>query len=59
MLNREVHALAYERHPYRNPPGGWQHDLERLSINEAKAHYDKYFYPNNANLVLVGNFDEQ
>ncbi len=58
MLNREVHALAYDRHPYRNPPGGWRHELERLTFTEAKDHYDKYFYPNNANLVLVGNFDE-
>jgi zinc protease len=59
MLNREVHALAYEKHPYHNPPGGWRHELEKLSFNEAKAYYDKYFYPNNATLVLVGNFDEQ
>ena len=53
-LNREVHALAYEKHPYRNPPGGWRQELQRLTYNEAKAHYDKYFQPNNACIVLVG-----
>lgn len=57
-LNREVHALAYERHPYRNPPGGWPSELEHLSYEEARAHYDLYFHPNNASLVLVGDFDE-
>ncbi len=59
MLNREVHAAAYERHPYHNPPGGWLHELERLSYKDAKAHYDRYFHPDNAYLVLVGGFDEQ
>ncbi len=59
ILNREVHALAYEGHPYRNPPGGWCHELEKLTFNEAKTHYDKYFHPNNASLVLVGSFDEE
>lgn len=58
-LNKEVHALAYEQHPYHNPPGGWLQELENLSYDEARVHYDHYFQPNNACLVLAGGFDEQ
>ena len=58
-LNKEVHALAYEQHPYRNPPGGWHYELEHLTYEQAKAHYDRYFQPNNACLVLAGGFEEQ
>ena len=58
-LNKEVHALAYESHPYRNPPGGWAPEIEHLTYEEARAHYDLYFHPNNASLVLVGDFEEK
>ena len=57
-LNKEVHALAYEQHPYHNPPGGWHYDLEHLTYEDARTHYDHYFQPNNACLVLAGGFDE-
>ncbi len=59
VLNREVHALAFERHPYHNPPGGWTAELANLTYAQAKAHYDRYFQPSNATLVLAGGFDEQ
>ncbi len=58
-LNKEVHALAYEQHPYRNPPGGWVHELDNLSYDEAKIHYDRYFQANNACVVLAGGFEEK
>jgi zinc protease len=57
-LIKEVHALAYEHHPYRNPPGGWPHELEHLTYEEARSQYDRYFHPNNACLVLAGDFEE-
>jgi len=58
-LNKEVHALAYEQHPYHNPPGGWHNELEHLTYEQARAHYDHYFQPNNACIVIAGNFNEQ
>jgi zinc protease len=55
LLNREVHATAFEQHPYRNPPGGWRNDLERLSYEDARWFYDRYYHPDNATLVLIGD----
>lgn len=58
-LNREVHAVAYQQHPYRNPPGGWRNDAEHLTYEDARAFYERYFCPNNASLVLVGDFKKE
>ena len=55
LLNREVHATAFEQHPYRNPPGGWRNDLERLTYEDARWFYDHYYHPDNATIVLVGD----
>ncbi|MDR3616783.1 MAG: insulinase family protein [Candidatus Obscuribacterales bacterium] len=55
-LTREVRAAAYVQHPYRNPPGGWESDLESISLHDAKDFYDRFFHPNNATLVIVGDF---
>lgn len=59
VLNREVHAIAFQQHPYRNPPGGWRSDAEHLTYEDARAFYDRYFYPDNASLVLVGDFKKE
>jgi zinc protease len=58
-LNREVHAIAFQQHPYRNPPGGWRSDTERLTYEDARAFYDRFFYPDNASLILVGDFKKE
>jgi zinc protease len=59
VLNREVHAIAFQQHPYRNPPGGWRSDVEHLTYEDARMFYDRFFYPDNAALVLVGDFKGQ
>lgn len=58
-LNREVHATAYVRHSYRNPASGWKSDLDTITWRDAKEYYDRYFHPNNATLVIVGDFKTQ
>ncbi|HEY9682752.1 MAG TPA: insulinase family protein [Oculatellaceae cyanobacterium] len=58
-LAREVRAAAFIQHPYRNPPQGWKQDLESLTAKDAKEFYERYFRPNNATLVLVGDFKTQ
>lgn len=50
-------ATFYEEHPYRIPTIGWPSDIENLSKAQITEHYQKYYKPNNAILVLAGNFD--
>jgi len=56
LLLQETDAAAYKLHPYRNPIVGWLQDVERASAAEQQVYYRKYYHPNNAVLVLVGDF---
>jgi zinc protease len=58
-LAREVKSAAFIQHPYRNPTQGWKQDLDSLTAKDAKEFYERYFRPNNATLVLVGDFKTQ
>jgi zinc protease len=57
LLVQEVNAAAYKIHPYRNPVIGWLNDVERATATEQQAYYRKHYQPNNAILVLAGDFD--
>jgi len=56
LLIQEVNAAAYKVHPYRNPVIGWLNDVERATATEQQAYYRKHYQPNNAVLVLTGDF---
>ena len=55
-LDWEVATTALKRHPYRWPAGGWLPDVERINSNQLWDHYRRYYTPDNAILVLVGDF---
>jgi len=57
LLDREVTAAALKIHPYRWPTEGWLQDLEALSREQLYQHYRSYYGPNNAVLVVIGDFD--
>jgi zinc protease len=56
-LNEAVMAAAFQVHPYRNEIIGWRGDLRALTRDDLYQHYQTYYMPNNAVLVLVGDFD--
>lgn len=51
----DLDATAYRAHPYRNPTIGWKSDMEKFSTSDAIAFHKKYYTPNNAVCVLVGD----
>src|SRR6201998_2664943 len=57
LLHQEEEAAAFKVHPYRNPIVGWLKDVERATAAEQQAYYHRYYHPNNATLVLAGDFD--
>src|SRR5215471_17816118 len=57
LLLQEVEAVAFEVHPYRNPIVGWLQDVERAAVEPQQAYYRRYYHPNNATLVIAGDFD--
>src|SRR5215471_3602448 len=59
LLLQEEEATAYKVHPYRNPIVGWLQDVERATAKEQQAYYRRFYHPNNATLVLAGDFDTE
>jgi zinc protease len=57
LLLQELEATAYKIHPYRSPIVGWLQDVERATVESQQAYYRRYYHPNNAVLVVVGDFD--
>jgi len=55
-LGEEVSALAFRAHPYGQPIIGWAVDLKRITRDEIQAFYKTYYAPNNAVLLVAGDF---
>ena len=51
----DLHSTAYTAHPYRNPTIGWRSDMALYNTQDAAAFHRKFYHPNNAVCVLVGN----
>jgi len=57
LLEIEVTSAAFKAHPYRHPTIGWRGDLERMTRDDLYGHYRRYYVPDNATLVVVGDVE--
>ncbi len=57
VLAEEVRAVAYQALPYHHSTIGWRSDIEHVPIEKLRAFYDTYYWPNNATISVVGDFD--
>jgi len=57
LLDIELTAAAFRVHPYQHPTIGWLPDLETMTRDDLYGHYRRYYVPNNATLVVVGDVD--
>ncbi len=55
LLDTEVTATAFRAHPYGHPTIGWLEDLQSMTRDELYGHYRRFYIPNNAVLVVVGD----
>ena len=55
LLYETLHATAFETSPYRQPIIGWMSDLEAMKISSLTDWYKKWYAPNNATVVVVGD----
>ncbi len=58
ILYRTLKASAYDVHPYKNPIIGWIDDLHNIDAKVMREFYETFYHPNNAVIVLAGNFDK-
>ncbi|GAB4365755.1 MAG: pitrilysin family protein [Calditrichia bacterium] len=57
IFQEELQATFYMSHPYHWPVIGWMNDLNNITREDAFRYYRTYYTPNNAVLVLVGDFE--
>jgi zinc protease len=57
ILNENVQATAIMAHPYHWDVIGWMSDILGWKRGEILGYYHTYYAPNNAILILVGDFD--
>ncbi len=55
-LGEAVQAAAFRVHPYHHEIIGDMADLETISRDDLYHHYQKYYRPNNAVVVVTGDF---
>lgn len=48
-------GMAFEKHPYSWTPAGLLEELDSITPEDARAFYDRFYQPNNAVLVIVGD----
>lgn len=56
-LDEAFEALFWQSHPYGIPVLGWASEVESITAQDVRDFYKIYYAPNNARLVLVGDFD--
>jgi zinc protease len=56
-LNEIIYDQAFTTHPYKHPTIGSMADLEAASIDDVREFYQTYYVPENATVVVVGDFD--
>lgn len=56
-LDKEIFAAAYIAHPYHHPTIGWRSDIEKVPIEKLRAFYDTFYWPDNATVSIIGDFD--
>lgn len=57
-VHEQLMASAFQTHPYRRPVIGWMSDLENMTAADARDWYRRWYAPNNAYVVVVGDVDK-
>lgn len=55
LVYEQLMAVAYQGSPYRRPIIGWMNDLQNMTVDDARDWYQRWYAPNNATLVVVGD----
>jgi len=56
-LYHAVWSAAYVAHPYHHPTIGWRKDIETVTPASLRSFYDRFYWPNNATISVIGGFD--
>jgi len=57
LTYEQFQAVAWRASPYRNPVIGWMHDLDNMTLEDLQQWYKRWYAPDNATLVVVGDVE--
>lgn len=55
-LNKEIYQAAFVAHPYHHSTIGYRSDIEKVSIEKLREFYNTFYWPNNATVSIIGDF---
>jgi zinc protease len=55
-LLKEIFQSAFVAHPYHHSTIGHRSDIERVPIEKLRAFYDTFYWPDNATVSVIGDF---
>jgi zinc protease len=56
-LNEVIYENTFTTHPYKHSTIGSMKDLEAASVDDVREFYQTFYVPENATLVIVGDFE--
>lgn len=56
LLSDDVFAAVYQNYPYKHTPIGSMADLNAATTADVQEFFNTFYVPNNATLVIVGDF---
>src|SRR6185503_10120612 len=56
-MDEMLYKQSFKSHPYRWPVIGWMKDIKAITQDKALTFYRRFYAPNNAVLVIAGNFE--
>lgn len=56
-LLQAIQSNLFSSHPYKDPNIGYMEDLDASTLKEFNEYFDEYYAPNNATLVVAGDFE--
>ncbi len=59
LTREQFNAVAFLNSPYRAPVIGWMVDLDTMKLEDLRDWYEKWYAPNNATLVVVGDVEPE
>ncbi len=59
LFNEKFNSQFFQAHAYKNPIIGWEKDIKGLTLEDAKAFHKKWYHPNNAFVIVSGDFNPE
>nr|CAA6830671.1 MAG: FIG015547: peptidase, M16 family [uncultured Thiotrichaceae bacterium] len=57
ITREQFMSTVFQNSPYGQPVIGWMTDLDNMQVEDLQAWYERWYAPNNATLVVVGDVD--